>query len=897
MKRQFTLFCLVAVVALLMTALVVPAFGQVAGGAQLRFVHAIPGASPVDIYTDGQLSISALAFGTATHYIDVPAGDHQITVTQTGVTTALWQQTVSAPPNSATTLIASSTDPLGFQPFTDDLNPIALGKARLTAVHAIAGGPTVDVILADGRPVIPGLEYNTPYGTLDVPTGVYELAIVPAGAALSDALIPTAAVPLASGTSYMAIAYGTTANPALLVLDAPTTAEGENGLVRFVHGVADAPALDIFVNDALVAPSVEFDDMGTPFIAFPAGEHTLAVRLAGSTTDALSGTLVVEAGQFITAAAIGTPENAVIQRFEHDLSALAPGDVLVSVISALESTTTSEGIVITSGGATVVENPAVGEITSVFTTPSADGLEVNLIGAGDTQQTVPFAEGPLYGGVFYSTIIVENAGEITALALRPYSHTESIASAPGDTEIAVVVATELAGAGVPTTSPQVGAVMATPTATPAAAAQVATAPAAPTVPAPLPTLAPTRPALPVARVLVDPGVNLQLRQFPRSSALSLGLAPSGALLDVQGRAGLESTLVNVTPGPEATPFVDPASVLAPNADLDPATTWLYVSFSTPDGGVIEAWVNALYLAVSDPAGRTQRLASLPTVPADTAGEARDTQVQPPQAAQDVITVTIIGLDAGVNLNIRRTLGTDGEALARVPAGTTLIFEGVNTTNEWVFVRYTSPETGTVRGWVDALYTSFALNGRPVDLAALEQADLLTRVADDTRGGVEAGTTGLLPPGPAGTPVTRDAIIGTVQLDPGANLQLRRRPSVSAESLGLLPAGTQVVVSGRTQEGQWLAVEFEGVQGYVSSQYVSLTQNGRTFTLENVPLITIEGTPLAGTPVPAEQSAGGRPPVTLVPGAPIATPVPGAPLSAPEGAPLPQGTDDPNLDPV
>ncbi|PJF29331.1 MAG: peptidase, partial [Phototrophicales bacterium] len=44
----------------------------------LRFVHAIPGVSGVDIYLNGNLSVSGLRFGNASGYINVPAGNHTL---------------------------------------------------------------------------------------------------------------------------------------------------------------------------------------------------------------------------------------------------------------------------------------------------------------------------------------------------------------------------------------------------------------------------------------------------------------------------------------------------------------------------------------------------------------------------------------------------------------------------------------------------------------------------------------------------------------------------------------------------------------------------------------------------------------------------------------------------
>jgi hypothetical protein len=155
---------LLVVVVLVMTGTSV--LSQSADDALIRFVHAIPGASAVDIYVDGQLTATNLDFGEATNYISAPAGQQLITVTPAGVTTPLWEQSYSPAGGKAFTLVASSfADPITFTSFEDLLDPLPLGKARFTTIHAIADADAIDVLLDDGRPMILAQAYDQPYGS------------------------------------------------------------------------------------------------------------------------------------------------------------------------------------------------------------------------------------------------------------------------------------------------------------------------------------------------------------------------------------------------------------------------------------------------------------------------------------------------------------------------------------------------------------------------------------------------------------------------------------------------------------------------------------------------------------------------------------------------------------
>jgi len=851
--KRFRFHFIGAALILVMAFSALTAAGQ-AGDAQLRFVHVIPGAASVDIYIDGQLSVRQLNYGSASPYIRVPSGEQQITVTQAGVTTALFMQPLVVEADSATTLVAGSTDPLTFAVYTDNLRPLPLGKTRLTAIHAIAGADAVDMILSDGRIVIPSLQYGQPFGTIDVPAAAYEFAITPAGGTIEVALIPAAPFSLNSGTSYIFVIYGTPATPAILTLTQPTEPEIASGYVRFAHGIPGAPAVDIVISDQIVAPSLS-EGRATDYIALPTGSFTVSVR-AGE-AELLSGTLDVTRDDYVTAAVVGTADAPELRVVADDLSALSADTSIVSAINALTEGSVS---VTLDDDLTVIAGVEPGE-NGAGVVPAEDAaLTVNITRPDGTLADSLAPAGGIPGGVVYTILVVEGDAP-SVIFLDPVGLMSGIASAPSDTT--VVIAPTVAAAitatpevvVVPPTQPGVIIVTATPTTDVSSEVVVVATPTSPVVIAP--TIAPT--AGIIARVVVNPGANLQLRQYPSREAFSLGLAPANVALTVLGREGEPAPIPGSTPTPTLdptipeltptiTPFIDPASLLAEGEDLDAALTWLFVVYDTPDGGTINAWVNALYLDVINAQGRREPLRNLPMIPRNRAGTANNTSVQPPSATQNLISVVVGNLSAGVNVHIRRTPAADGESLALVGTATTLEVLGINSTKDWVFVRYADATGGGVRGWVSTEFVTFALNSAPITVETLESRNLLPIFSEDERGSTFAG--GIAPPVAPTVAAIRDAIIGEVILNPGANLHLRRRPNVSAESLSLIPAGAQLVISGQTETGEWLYVSFEGIDGWVSASYLFLTRNGVTFEATNVPIILNTPTP-TGTLSPEE----------------------------------------------
>ncbi|MDX1616509.1 MAG: SH3 domain-containing protein [Candidatus Promineifilaceae bacterium] len=150
---------------------------------------------------------------------------------------------------------------------------------------------------------------------------------------------------------------------------------------------------------------------------------------------------------------------------------------------------------------------------------------------------------------------------------------------------------------------------------------------------------------------------------------------------------------------------------------------------------------------------------------------------------DVVTATTL-----FNLNIRSGPGTEFERLDTLAAGTVVGFTGfVDGTGEWVQVDASDGPTG----WVAARY----LSNVPDDLA-IRPADRPEEPATFSDDVFTARTT--------------------------ANLNVRSGPSLAADILDTLPAGSQVGFTGfRDAEGAWVQIDAAaGPTGWVSVNYLT-----------------------------------------------------------------------------
>ncbi len=816
---------------LLIASLVAPAPSAAQGVTlgKVRFVHGVAGGPDVDIYLDGQLAASGLSFGAATRFLSVPVGARELTVTVNGNAAPIFQSGLPIGLDFAYTAVVQGTpSALEVGLYEDDLAPVRPGHVRFSAIHAIRDVPPVDVIQVSGAvelPLAQGLTYGQPYGTVDVPLRGGDLVAVPAGAPLSSALARINQLPLVAGTYNTAVVLGAGTSATLLTLSERVAAEdaANSALVSFVHASAGAPAVDIYVNDSLVAVNVPFG-VGLPHVNLPSGEVKIAIRTAGSSAESapvLQVETTLPSGVAATVVISGVPAALAVTVYEDNIAPLGVDSARVRLINALNSDLAFLAL----GEGTVVQsNQASGREVKkgVF------AAELGILG----KQLSLRRRLVLNGGVLHNFVLAgsESAPELIYVATSLNEQLGSAAVVAPAAAQATPLPPNLVMA--PTPTPSIGAV-------PTAALVLI-----PTIPITVPTAAPPVFAQPTPTpfgftgitgiVDTDPGVNLKIREYPRTDARTLALAPSRTLLRVEGVRG--PARLPGEPMPRATATLNPEGVGIQDI-------WVFVTWELPDGGTITGWTKPEYLVVTDARGKRVLTAAgmlaFPQVPENTFGEIK-TSLATPIPPDVVLIIATVNVNPGVNLHLRRTPDIMGESLALLPRGTQLVvlektevasrggLVGEPSSLIWLYVRFTT-ENGTLTGWVNSQFVTLSRNGRPFSLD-----DVPT--AAEVRVGGWQGRPLIVPPPAA------QVVIATIdKLDPGANLHLRRNPDASSESLGLIPSGTQLAVLGRNNSGTWLQVEYNGVRGWINASFVSVTRGGAPYRIEDIPSVIAEPT--------------------------------------------------------
>jgi len=132
----------------------------------LRVAHASPDAPAVNVSLDGETVLTNVSFGTISDYLNVPAGEYPVTITQAGEPgRTIYEGSVSLAPRTTSTIAASGVLTFGsaqaFEPtaFTDDAYRPSADESAIRIAHLSPDAGAVDVV------AVPADDATTPTGT------------------------------------------------------------------------------------------------------------------------------------------------------------------------------------------------------------------------------------------------------------------------------------------------------------------------------------------------------------------------------------------------------------------------------------------------------------------------------------------------------------------------------------------------------------------------------------------------------------------------------------------------------------------------------------------------------------------------------------------------------------
>jgi hypothetical protein len=316
--------------------------------ATLRVVHAAPGAPEVDVLVDGQPILQGLAYGTATEYATITPMEHRLQIIPSGQTAdaAVVDETLDAAPGRAYLLaVFGLLNDIGGGVYEVDLSEIEPGNARVRLINFSTDSGDADLLETGGDEWFGNVALGEASDYRDVPPGTYSVDL----RGDDDRVLETFTdLTFEEARVYDVIALGQLADDSLEIQSLQTTVspgcaevlgiEGAtaDACLRLVHAAPDAPPIDLYVNDAQIAQSLEYGT-ATEYVAVPSGEgRGVRVTATGAPVEeaVIDTPLDFDAGQAYELVVTGAGDDLELTITGTDLRPVAAGQARLRVIHA-----------------------------------------------------------------------------------------------------------------------------------------------------------------------------------------------------------------------------------------------------------------------------------------------------------------------------------------------------------------------------------------------------------------------------------------------------------------------------------------------------------------------------------------------------------------------------------
>jgi hypothetical protein len=426
----------------------------------VRVVHASPDAPAVTVLIDGQPVAENLAFGSATEYVDLPAGDHQVQVMPADGDAAVIDQTVTLEGWTSSILaVVGDLANIQLQQQAVDVTQTDPGQARLRLLNADPQGANLGLAIAGSQdPLVGATGFPNASAYAAVNPGTYELELRNMDS--GEVMTTSPGFTVAAGQVYDLIALGAGAGgqPTLLALTTPVAipcseslgiGEAADSCLRVIHAAPDAGPVDVYIGDSAIAEGLKFGDT-SEFTATPNGEQQLRIVAAGqpvdqAVIDVTEGLTPGAAGQVLIS---GLADDLQASIMGVDLRALPANQARVRVIHASPDLD-AINVTVTDG-----QTPFSGidfRNASGYVVFNAGAQTFQLREAGSDTLLLEAADVPLEAGMVYDIVAIgqsedgtlqlviyeANAGTLEGAGATPIAGTPAVA-ATGATPAAAV---------------------------------------------------------------------------------------------------------------------------------------------------------------------------------------------------------------------------------------------------------------------------------------------------------------------------------------------------------------------------------------------------------------------------------------------------------------------------
>jgi len=208
------------------------------------------------------------------------------------------------------------------------------------------------------------------------------------------------------------------------------TADAADGRVRIVHASPDAPAVDIYVNGAMVLENLPFREY-SEYLPLPAGSYSVDIRVTNTNTTVRTLPITVAADKDYSAIAVGYATGKApgfdVLWLEDDNTLPANNGVKIRVVHAAPGAPTVDVYATTPFETLMGKHPVLSNVpfkgASGYLTVPVGVYQVRVTPAGTQTVAIDARRLPTWSNIVRTFIAVDNTGggapfEILALPDR-----------------------------------------------------------------------------------------------------------------------------------------------------------------------------------------------------------------------------------------------------------------------------------------------------------------------------------------------------------------------------------------------------------------------------------------------------------------------------------------------
>lgn len=270
--------------------------GSSDSNASVRLLNASAGYSSLDLYVDDEVKASAVAFGTASDFTDVSGGDITTTLTRTGSTTSLLEQSRNLDGENYTIVAYGWVGGIKSVIITEDEDKADSGKTKVSVYNTALDAGNLDIyltgeddLLEEATPVASGLAGAAQSAFSSVATGTYRLRVTGDGDT-TDLRLDVSGVTLSSEDVLTLVI---TSGPSGVLVNAIGLVQGgevtsyanTSARVRVVAAVTEFGVVSATANGAAIGETANANTIGSYDLVTAGTAVPVTVTVNGVTTN------------------------------------------------------------------------------------------------------------------------------------------------------------------------------------------------------------------------------------------------------------------------------------------------------------------------------------------------------------------------------------------------------------------------------------------------------------------------------------------------------------------------------------------------------------------------------------------------------------------------------------